>query len=247
MDRVALITGASRGIGAAAARAFARDGYRVAVNYLSQHAAAQALVCELRDAGAEAVAISADVSDRSQVDEMVRQVEQQLGSVDVLVNNAGISLHEASFYDVTPETFDKQINTNLKGAFFLTQEFVRYLKSTNRGGNILFVSSETGDTMDFRPYGFTKVAVNSMVQGLAYLFKKEGIRVNAVAPGVTASDMTGFKSDGNISAGEYATGRIYLPEEVAETACFLVSDASGCISGQIITCNNAQTVNARWK
>lgn len=127
------------------------------------------------------------------------------------------------------------------------QSLSLYLKSTNRGGNILFVSSEIGDTMDFRPYGFTKVAVNSMVQGPAYLFKKEGIRVNAVAPGVTASDMTGFKSDGNISAGEYATSRIYLPEEVAETACFLVSDASGCISGQIITCNNAQTVNARWK
>ena len=86
-----------------------------------------------------------------------------------------------------------------------------------------------------------------MVQGLAYLFKQEGIRVNAVAPGVTASDMTGFKVNGDLSAGEYAAGRIYLPEEVAETACFLVSDASSCISGQIITCNNAQTVNARWK
>lgn len=101
--------------------------------------------------------------------------------------------------------------------------------------------------MDFRPYGFTKVAVNSMVQGLAYLFRKEGIRINAVAPGITASDMTGIKTDGNLSSGNYATGRYYLPEEVAETACFLLSDASGCISGQILTCNNAQTINARWK
>ena len=101
--------------------------------------------------------------------------------------------------------------------------------------------------MDFRPYGFTKVAVNSMVQGLAYLLKKDQIRVNAVAPGVTASNMTGYTAEGDLYAGNYATGRVYLPGEVAETACFLISDASACISGQIITCNNAQTINARWK
>lgn len=73
---------------------------------------------------------------------------------------------------MTPETFDKQVNTNFKGAFFLTQEFVKLIKANNRKGTILFTSSETGDTMDFRPYGFTKAAVNSMVQGLAYLLQK---------------------------------------------------------------------------
>lgn len=236
-----VITGGGRGLGFSLAKKFVAEGAEVLIagrNIKVLEESAKKLECKY---------LQLDVSNPSEFDAFMDKAEELLGGLNVLVNNAGISLHEASFYDVTPETFDKQINTNLKGAFFLTQEFVRYLKSTNRGGNILFVSSETGDTMDFRPYGFTKVAVNSMVQGLAYLFKKEGIRVNAVAPGVTASDMTGFKSDGNISAGEYATGRIYLPEEVAETACFLVSDASGCISGQIITCNNAQTVNARWK
>ena len=177
----------------------------------------------------------------------MQKADEMLGGVNAIVNNAGISLHELTFFDVTPETFDAQVDTNLKGCFFLTQEFVRLLKSRNEKGVVLFISSETGDTMDFRPYGFTKAAVNSMVQGLAYLFRREGIRVNAVAPGITASDMTGISADGNIGSGSYATGRYYLPEEVAETACFLLSDASGCISGQIITCNNAQTVNARWK
>lgn len=129
----------------------------------------------------------------------------------------------------------------------MTQTFIDYIIKEKIKGNVLFISSETGDTMDFRPYGFTKAAVNSMVQGFAYLFRKRDIRINAVAPGVTASDMTGLRKDGNLFAGEYATGRYYLPEEVAETACFLLSDLSGCISGQIITCNNAQTVNARWK
>lgn len=170
-----------------------------------------------------------------------------LGGINCLVNNAGISLHEKTFFDVTPETFDSQINTNFKGAFFLTQEFISLVKNKKGKANILFTSSETGDTMDFRPYGFTKAAINSMVQGLAYLFAKENIRINAVAPGITASDMTGYKTDGNLYLEINATERVYLPEEVAETACFLLSDVSGCISGQIIVCNNARTINARWK
>ena len=101
--------------------------------------------------------------------------------------------------------------------------------------------------MDFRPYGFTKAAINSMTQGLAYLFAKDNIRINAVAPGVTASDMTGINADGDIYLAYNRTERAYLPQEVAETACFLLSEASGCISGQIITCNNAKTINARWR
>lgn len=236
-----VITGGGRGLGFSMAKKFVAEGAEVLIagrNIKVLEESAKKLECKY---------LQLDVSNPSEFDAFMDKAEELLGGLNVLVNNAGISLHENTFFDVTPETFDKQVDTNFKGAFFLTQTFIRHIQNTDTKACVLFVSSETGDTMDFRPYGFTKVAVNSMVQGLAYLFKKEGIRVNAVAPGVTASDMTGFKSDGNISAGEYATGRIYLPEEVAETACFLVSDASGCISGQIITCNNAQTVNARWK
>ena len=236
-----VITGGGRGLGFSMAKKFVAEGAEVLI------AGRNIKVLEESAKNLECKYLQLDVSNPSEFDAFMDKAEELLGGLNVLVNNAGISLHENTFFDVTPETFDKQVDTNFKGAFFLTQTFIRHIKNTDTKACVLFVSSETGDTMDFRPYGFTKVAVNSMVQGLAYLFKKEGIRVNAVAPGVTASDMTGFKSDGNISAGEYATGRIYLPEEVAETACFLVSDASGCISGQIITCNNAQTVNARWK
>ena len=187
------------------------------------------------------------MQDVSSFDTFITTADGMLDGVDCLVNNAGISLHEQTFFDVTPESFDAQIATNLRGAFFLTQSFTRLLLAKGRKGNVLFVSSETGETVDIRPYGFTKAAINSMVQGLAYLFVSKGIRVNAVAPGITASDMTGYKADGNLYLPGNATDRIYLPEEVAETACFLLSDASGCISGQIVVCNNGKTINARWK
>ena len=188
-----------------------------------------------------------DVAKTETFKDFINKADEMLDGVNCLVNNAGISLHEKTFFDVTPETFDAQINTNFKGVFFLTQEFITLVKNRNEKATILFTSSETGDTMDFRPYGFTKAAVNSMVQGLAYLFAKDGIRINAVAPGITASDMTGYSQDGNLYLGINATERVYLPAEVAETACFLLSDISGCISGQIIVCNNARTINARWK
>ena len=113
--------------------------------------------------------------------------------------------------------------------------------------SILFMSSETSHTADIRPYGLTKAAINSLVKGLASMYASHGIRVNAVAPGITTSDMTGYKTDGNLYLEANATGRVYLPEEVAECASFLLSDCSGCVSGEILTCNNGKTINARWK
>lgn len=236
-----IITGGGRGLGASMAEKFVAEGADVLIAGRSEKSVkdtAERLKCKY---------LCLDVSKPAAFADFMREADAMLGGVNAIVNNAGVSLHEQTFFDVTPETFDAQIDTNLKGSFFLTQEFVKLVRTRPDKAVVLFTSSETGDTMDFRPYGFSKAAVNSMVQGLAYLFRKEGIRVNAVAPGITASDMTGIKSDGSLYSGDYATGRFYLPDEVAEMACFLLSDVSGCVSGQIITCNNAQTINARWK
>lgn len=236
-----IITGGGRGLGFSMAKKFVAEGAEVLIagrNVKVLEESAKELGCKY---------LQLDVSNPLEFDAFMDKADEQLGGVNVLVNNAGISLHENSFFDVSPETFDKQVDTNLKGAFFLTQSFIRHLKKSEVKACVLFVSSETGDTMDFRPYGFTKAAINSMVQGLAYLFAKDGIRVNAVAPGITASDMTGLSSEGNIRYAGNISGRVYMPEEVAETAAFLISDAAGCVSGQIITCNNAKTINARWK
>lgn len=236
-----VVTGGGRGLGASMAEKFVKEGASVLIagrNESVLKATADKIGCQY---------LTLDVSDVSSFDRFIEKSEELLGGITSLVNNAGISLHEKTFFDVTPETFDSQINTNLKGSFFLTQKVIRLWKEKNLKGDVLFISSETGDMMDFRPYGFTKVAVNSMVQGLAYLFAKDQIRINAVAPGVTISDMTGQRIDGNLYHKKNMLGRVYLPDEVAETACFLLSDAAGCISGQIITCNNAKSVNARWK
>ena len=236
-----VITGGGRGLGFSMAKKFVAEGAEVLIagrNIKVLEESAKKLECQY---------LQLDVSNSSEFDAFMDKAEELLGGLNVLVNNAGISLHENTFFDVTPETFDKQVDTNLKGAFFLTQTFIRHIKNTETKACVLFVSSETGDTMDFRPYGFTKAAINSMVQGLAYLFAKDGIRVNAVAPGITASDMTGLSTEGDISYRGNISGRVYMPEEVAEVAAFLISDAAGCVSGQIITCNNAKTINARWK
>lgn len=236
-----VITGGGRGLGFAMAKKFKAEGAEVLIagrNLKVLEESAQTIGCDY---------LQLDVSNPSEFDAFMEKAVDKLNGINVLVNNAGISLHENTFFDVTPETFDKQVDTNFKGAFFLTQTFIRHIKNTETKACVLFVSSETGDTMDFRPYGFTKAAINSMVQGLAYLFAKDGIRVNAVAPGITASEMTGLKTEGDINYSGNIIGRVYMPEEVAETAAFLISDAAGCVSGQIITCNNAKTINARWK
>lgn len=236
-----IVTGGGKGLGAAMAAKFVVEGASVLIsgrNEKTLKETAGKIGCKY---------LTLDVQDTSAFDKFISDADRILGGVDCLVNNAGISLHEPTFFDVTPETFDAQIATNLRGGFFLTQCFTKLLLKEKRKGNVLFVSSETGETVDIRPYGFTKAAVNSMVQGLACLFVKDGIRINAVAPGITASDMTGFRVDGNLYLAGNATERVYLPEEVAETACFLLSDASGCISGQVIVCNNGKTINPRWK
>ena len=236
-----IVTGGGRGLGFSMAKKFVDEGANVLIagrNEDTLKKSAEKLNCQY---------LQLDIQKIETFDNFISQAEKMLGGINCLVNNAGISLHENSFFDVTPESFDSQFSTNLKGAFFLTQKVVSLMIHNKRSGSILFMSSETGETVDIRPYGLTKSSVNSFVQGLAYLLVKEDIRVNAVAPGVTTSDMTGLKSTENLYLPFNTNERVYLPEEMAETVCFLLSNASGCISGQIIVCNNAKTINARWK
>lgn len=157
------------------------------------------------------------------------------GQIDILVNNAGISLHEGNMMNVTVEGFSSQIMTNLTGPYFLAQEFLRQYENQIEKSNasIIFMASEKGLFPDELPYGLTKAAIVSLTQGMARRWVTKGIRVNALAPGVTASDMTGYKRD-NLYCENNCSRRAYLPEEVAEVAVFLASDTSRCITGRYL-------------
>lgn len=238
-----IITGGGRGLGFAMAKKFISEGASVLIagrNEQTLQKTANELKCKY---------LQLDVQNTDSFSSFIERANDMLGGVNCLVNNAGISLHEEGFLEVSPKQFDAQFDTNLKGSFFLTQAFIEKCQAhqTDVTKNILFTSSETSTTVDERPYGLTKAALNSLVQGLAYKYVNEGYRINAVAPGVTVSDMVGVKAGGDLTCSYNVTKRYYLPEEVAEVACFLLSDASNCLNGQILVCNEGKTINARWK
>ena len=178
-----------------------------------------------------------DMKDFGQFDVILEKLFLKYGKIDGLVNNAGISLHEWDFMKVDKEKFEMQFQTNLEGSYFLTQSYIKqYEKHNQESGKILFISSERGTYCDDLPYGLTKASINSLVQALSYRYYKQGINVNAISPGVTASDMTGIKKDEDLYANQNSQ-RFFVPEEVGEVAVFLLSNYSKCVSGQIIHTN----------
>lgn len=192
-----------------------------------------------------------DVSEAENAERFLEQCKTNFnGSIDCLISNAGVSLHENVFTNVTIKGYDTQFNTNLRGAYFLCKAFLEMkLEEKTENANLILISSETGNQCYDIPYGMTKAATNSLVKALSRRVYKSGIRVNAIAPGVTLSDMTkdyAEASDGNMYR-DCASNRTFLPEEVAEVACFLLSDASRCISGEIIHTNAGNHLNPFWK
>lgn len=233
-----IITGGGRGLGFAMAKKFVSEGANVLIcgrNNEVLKEKAELLNCKY---------LKLDVQNIEDIDKFFDNAMGLLGGIDCLVNNAGVSFHEGNILNVSLEQFNRQIETNLRGAYFMSKEFIKIFKENKyKNGNILFISSERGTFVDDIPYGLTKAAVNSLVRGLSYAFIKDGIRVNAVAPGITTSEMTGYKEDGNLYSPVNVNYRVYLPDEVAEVSCFLISDASKCISGQIIECNEGKSIN----
>ena len=240
-DKRIVITGGGKGIGLAITKKCLSEGAEVLITGRDE----VALKKVASEYGCKYLQL--DVLNVEEFFPFLRKADELLGGMNCLINNAGISLHEGNIRNVTVEQFDRQINTNLRGSYFLAQQFIELLEKNNReNGNILFVSSERGIFVDDLPYGLTKSAINSLTQGLAKRMIKNGIRINAVAPGVTASEMTGFNEDDNRYCPYNMMERFYLPEEVAEITCFMLSDASRCLSGQILACNEGKSINAYW-
>jgi 3-oxoacyl-[acyl-carrier protein] reductase len=228
--RVALVTGASRGIGRAIALALAERGSAVAVNFQTRSGDADAVVAEIRSAGGRAIAIRADVSIGAQVAKLVARAVGELGPVDVLVNNAGIAIS-----GVREEDFDRGIAINLKSAFLCT-EAVLPAMTARRWGRIVNISSGAarGPGLLGVVYNASKAGLEGLTRGYASRTAKDGITVNAIAPGPTDTEMGAPLKAGGVEA-RIPVGRMGEAEEVAQAAVMVIGN--GFITGQTIAVN----------
>jgi 3-oxoacyl-[acyl-carrier protein] reductase len=242
-NKTALVTGASRGIGRATAAALARDGAHILVHYGRSEREAESLVADIRKEGGRADAIQADLSTPNGAALLAKQVSSIVGDrLDVLVLNAGIS-KAARLADYTVEDFDNLFATNVRSPFFLVQQLLPILGG---GSNITVISSIGSHAVVGKPgvhnpsilaYSSTKGALETLVKNWAAILGPQGIRVNAVAPGVIDTDMSHFtKTEAGREAalGMQALKRIGKPEDVADVVAFLASDKARWITGASI-------------
>jgi NAD(P)-dependent dehydrogenase (short-subunit alcohol dehydrogenase family) len=240
--KVLLITGASRGIGAATARLAAVRGYDIAVNYASNVEAAEAVVADAERVGARAIAIRADVAQEAEVERLFAETERRLGPLWGLVNNAGIVGPASRLDAADAATIKAVMDLNVVGAFLCARAAVQRL-STNGGGkggvivNISSGAATLGSPGDFVWYAASKAAVDTLTIGLAREVAREGIRVNAVAPGLVDTDIhdsTGIPDRVAEMSPNIPLGRAGTAEEIAETILFLLSDASSYVTGAVL-------------
>jgi 3-oxoacyl-[acyl-carrier protein] reductase len=236
--KVAIVTGASRGIGAAVAERLGRDGFSVIVNYSGSMEAADALVRKIQDAGGRALAVKADVSDARAVREMFETTVSKFGGVDVLVNNAGI-MTQSNIADTDDASFDKQIAINLKGTFNALREGAKRLRN---GGRIINFSSSVVGLLQptYAVYAGTKAAVEAMTSVLAKELRGRNITVNAIAPGPTATDLF-LKGKPQAVIDHLAKlaplERLGEPADIARAVSFLAGPDGAWINGQVLRAN----------
>lgn len=235
--KIALVTGAGRGIGRGIALELAKNGADVAVNYRSSESQAQEVVALIRAMGRRAVAIKADVSDVRQIGAMMNEIHAQLGAVDILINNSAVD-PMVDFFEMTEDVWDQVIDTNLKGTFFCTQACARDM-AANGGGKVIHIGSVHGHaTMPmYAAYSSSKGGINAMTRQLAIDLAKYNIQVNTIAPGAT--DVEKFHDnpahDVDSIGKQIPLGRIGYPEDVAKVAAFYASSGTDFVTGQVVT------------
>ena len=244
MKKTVLITGASRGIGAACARAFAREGWDIAVNYLNSEDKALALRDELRAVGVRVFPVRADVSDSAQVAEMFGMISDELGPVEVLVNNAGTALVKL-FTEVTDDEWSALMRTDLDSVFYCCRAALPDMIRAHSGCiiNIASMWGEVGASCEVA-YSAAKAGVIGLTKALAKEVGPSGIRVNAISPGVVMTDMMSGFSAGDLSVlrDEIPLGELGSPEHIAQAAVFLASEKARYITGQVLSVNGGMVI-----
>jgi 3-oxoacyl-[acyl-carrier protein] reductase len=242
-DKVALITGASRGIGKATAELFAREGAKVCANYSNAEKEAMELVRSIESAGGEAIALKGDVTKEKEVVDMVARAIARFGRVDILVNNAGI-IRSGDLFTLKDEDLDAMFAVNVKGIIYCTRAVGRHMLERGGGGKIVNVGSNAGIGTAFKGttgYALTKAAALLLTKRLALEFRGQDINVNCVAPGYTSTEMTTkgktkeqFEAAVADVSARAILNRIAKPEEIAKAILFLASDDSSFATGMTL-------------
>lgn len=250
-DRAAIVSGGGRGIGRAVSLTLASYGASVVVNYRVDSRAADATVDEIRDAGGEAVAIQADVSDFEEVSELVKQAEGLYSAIGILVNNAGMPSRGLSVADTDPRELVRVMNTHANGAHYLSKLVIPKMRALDRGDIVMISSAATkGFSAKGAPYNMSKAAVEALASTLYKEERENGIRVNTVAPGLVETEMgrrfvrasTGIVNMRDLDS-VMPFGHVCQPQDIADLVVFLVSDANVYITGERIYCDGGGEIS----
>jgi len=233
-NKVVVVTGSSRGLGAATVRRFASEGANVVINYASHQDAAKTLENEVKAYGIKTLLVQADVGDESSVKEMVEKVIAEFGSIDILINNAGVVI-DLPFTEKTTEQWQRTMNVNLNGVYYCTKHFMPYI---NKGGSIINIASTNGiDTYhpDSIDYDVSKAGVIMFTKAMARDLAPN-IRINCIAPGWFDTDINAELPEDYVQkeSEKIALGRFGQPDEIASVAAFLASEDASFMTGSIV-------------